>query len=233
MHDLAAQGRELLVPRSEQPLGVRPAREVTEEPRPLLERQPVAPARLGVRGHEPGRRAVEIGAPEMRTPREQRQVGRREAHGAGPRAERPSHFDPSLAREQLEPHVAHPAPRSELARHRGPAAGIPAETIGELRRAEGSPGQQDVERLEERRLALAVLADEDVQPRLRSEGEGGVAPKPDQLDPSDVHPGRASPHMRIGIITQRYASSGAPLFSAAPRRTPGLKPSFRPTTVHG
>ena len=233
VHDLAAQGRELLVPRREQPLGVRPPREVAQEARPLLEHQAVAPACLRVHGHEPGRRAIEIGAPEMGTAREQRKIGRREAYGAGPRAERPSHLDPSLAREQLEPHVAHPAPRGELARHRGPAAGIPAETIGELCRAEGSPGQQDVERLEERRLALAVAADEDVQPWLRSEGEGSVAPKPDQLDPSDVHPGRASPHMRIGIITQRYASSGAPLFSAAPSSTPGLRPSFSPTTVHG
>ena len=198
-----------------------------------MERQSIPPARLRVRRRELGRRAIEIGPPELGTAREQGEVGRREAHGAGPRTERPPHLDSSLAREQLEPHAPDLTPRGKLTGHRGAVARVPAETIAELRRAEGSPGQQDVERLEERRFALTVAADEDVQPPVRCESEGRVIPKPDQLDPSDVHPGRASPHMRIGIITQRYASSGAPSRSAAPKSTPGLSPSLRPTMVHG
>jgi hypothetical protein len=99
VHDLAAQGRELLVPGRKQPAGIGPAPEVTEKSRPLLEREPVAPARFRVHRHEFGCRAVQVGAPEMRTAREQGQIGRREAHGAGPRAEHSSHLDPSLARE--------------------------------------------------------------------------------------------------------------------------------------
>src|SRR5262249_24603138 len=149
-----------------------------------------------------------------------------EAHGAGPRTQRPSHLDPSLARHELEADVTNPAARGELARHRGSPAGVPAETLDELSGTERAPGQQNVERLENRRLALAVGADENVEPRLRSECEGGVIPKPDQLNPPDVHPGRASPHMRIGIITQRYASSGAASLSEAPNKTPGLRLSL-------
>src|SRR5262249_17228566 len=155
------------------------------------------------------------------------------AHPGSPRAERASHLNPSLTRAQLESNTACLASRNKLACHRSSAPGVPAKTVVELRRAEGSSRQQDVERLEEGRLALTVRADEEVQPRFRAECEGAVIPKPDQLDPSDVHPGRASPHMRIGIITQRYASSGAAPLSAAPRRTPGLRPSLSPTTVHG
>ena len=94
-----------------------------------------------MRGQEPGRGAVQVGAPQMGAAREQGQIGRREAHGAGPWAERPSHLDPSFARAQLEPHGAHPAPRRKLARDRGPATGIPAQTVGKLGRAEGAPGQ--------------------------------------------------------------------------------------------
>ena len=141
MHDLAAQRRQLLVPRREQPFGVGPAREIPEQARPLVERQAIPPARLRVHRREPGRRAVEIGAPELGTAREQREVWRREAHGTGPRTEHPPHLDPSLAREQLEPHAPDLTPRGKLTGHRGTVARVPAETIGELRRAEGSPGQ--------------------------------------------------------------------------------------------
>src|SRR5262249_27064476 len=140
---------------------------VPEQARSLLEREAIAPTGLRVGRNEAGRRAVQVRTAEVRTSSEQGQIGRREAHGSGPRAHRPPPVDPSLTRLQLKPHLTDLAPRDQLARHHRAPSGIPAEAVNELGRAEGSPSQQDVERLEERRLALAVLADEDVQPRLR------------------------------------------------------------------
>ena len=215
-------------------VAVGPAHEIAQEARALLERQSIAAARLGMRGQEPGRRAVQIGAPQMGAAREQ-------APGRTPRSSRRR----PTGRASLAPR---PLPRARAARAapsriRLPAASSPA-TVA--RPPASQPRQSASLAVRKDRpvsrtwsasrsdvLPWPLRADENVQPRLRSEGERSVAPKPDQLDPSDVHPGRASPHMRIGIITQRYVSSGVPLLSAAPSKTPGLRPSLRPTTVHG
>ena len=202
----------------------RPSRRV-----PLVEHQSIPPAGLGVRRHQLRARPVQVRPPDGRPPAEQRQVGRREAHDAGPRAERP-HLDPSLA-----PCSVSRTSRRWLPCSTSPATAarrVPRDALAQPGRAERSSGQQQVERLEERGLALTVRADQDVEPGLRLEAEGGVIAKADQLEPSDMHPERASSHMRIGIITQRYASSGRVLLRA-PRNTPGLSPSLSPTTVHG
>ena len=112
MHDLAARAPRAARPRAPgaaSPSG-RPI-EVAQEARPLLKRQPIAAARLAMRGHEAGRRAVEIGAPEMRAAREQ-------APGRTPRSSRRR----PTGRASLAPR---PLPRARAARAARRASGSP------------------------------------------------------------------------------------------------------------
>src|SRR5262249_45989426 len=68
---------------------------------------------------------------------------------------------------------------------------VPCDAVRQARRAKGAPGQENVERLEQGRLSVTVRTDERVEAGIRREAEGGVPAKPDQLDPSNLHPGRA------------------------------------------
>ena len=128
VHDLAAQGRELLVPRGEEPLGVGPAHQVAEEARPLLERQPIAPARLArararaSRSPRRGRRAGGAGRPRAtpgRTPRSSRRrpTGRASLaprplpRARAARAARRASGSPRRARPPPWPGRRHPSPR--------------------------------------------------------------------------------------------------------------------------
>src|SRR5262249_15704696 len=60
VHQLAAQGRKLLVPGREELLPIGPAREVRQQPRPLLKRQPIPATRLGVGGNEARRCPIQL-----------------------------------------------------------------------------------------------------------------------------------------------------------------------------